>query len=903
MVSSFFYNLIIVPIVNILEFFYVFFEAVAPKGVAVIALSFIVTLCCLPLYIVAERWQENERNIQKKLKPGIDRIKSAFKGDEQYMILTEFYRQNHYNPLYALRSSFSLLIQIPFFIAAYSFLSNLESLKGYSFLFIKDFGSQDHLFKIGSFYINILPILMTLINVVSGIIYSKGHALSEKIQIFVSAGLFLILLYNSPAGLVLYWTMNNILSLVKNVFFKLKNPGKVFHIVCTIILGFGVIWSFTTGKKIYIFGMIILFCLVLFYFKISKFLLSVLDKNFTVLDIDKKLRNSVFFISSFSLALLSGLVIPSFIIESSPANFCYIDDYKSPFIFLKTSFVQSLGLYFFWPFCLYKLFSDKVKKIFSLIFPIFFICGIVNCFGFSGNYGALNDDLTFMHEVVFPSFSENLMSLISIILVISLIFILVSKKVKIFQSVLLILMISCFAISAKNIFVIDKNFKNMDITQINKIEPIFHLSKTNKNVLVIMQDACESPFVTQSFKDYPELAEKFNGFTFYPNSVSFSHYTQVGIPGLLGGYDYTPYEINQRPEKTIQQKHNEAILTMPTLFSAEGFNISMNDVPYENYGEEPVKKIYENIPNIERHTTKRVYNKYWYEKNGIKPYPVLSNLIKRNFQYLSLFKIVPPCFRAIVFHRQYWRTESTKINDKFFDDSYSTLDLMTELTDFNSEKPNFIYIGNETTHESRLLNPEDYTPFYTDENGNKKYLSLEELKNKNIIGNKEFSTSNEYNTVNAILRKWAEFFDYLKDNECYDNTRIIIVSDHGRGDNSKQFNHSDDINFSKETVLATLLVKDFNSNQNLKFNYTFMTNADTPYLAAEGIVSELKNPFTNSELKLSQNQKNELIKIAVAPMENMRSMNNTKFNIKDNEWFTVKDNIFDENNWKRFNKK
>ena len=142
--SSIFYNLIIFPISQILEFFYQFiYEATGKEAFAVIALSFVVTLCTLPLYMVAEGWQETERQTRLKLQPGIDRIKKAFKGDEQYMILNTFYRQNHYSPIMALRSSLSLLIQIPFFLAAYHFLSELGSLKGVSFLFIRDFGSPD----------------------------------------------------------------------------------------------------------------------------------------------------------------------------------------------------------------------------------------------------------------------------------------------------------------------------------------------------------------------------------------------------------------------------------------------------------------------------------------------------------------------------------------------------------------------------------------------------------------------------------------------------------------------------------------------------------------------------------------------------------------------------------------
>lgn len=111
------YQIFIMPLIQLTEFFYsLFFEVTGNQGIAVIGLSFVVTIFTLPLYMVAEQWQETERNIQKKLKPGVERIKNTFKGDEQYMILTAFYRENHYHPIYALRSSFSLLIQIPFLL-------------------------------------------------------------------------------------------------------------------------------------------------------------------------------------------------------------------------------------------------------------------------------------------------------------------------------------------------------------------------------------------------------------------------------------------------------------------------------------------------------------------------------------------------------------------------------------------------------------------------------------------------------------------------------------------------------------------------------------------------------------------------------------------------------------------
>ena len=75
-----FYNMIIFPISQLLEFFYQFiYEATGKEAVAVIGLSFVVTLCCLPLYMVAEKWQDTERETRYHLQKGIDRIKRLLK--------------------------------------------------------------------------------------------------------------------------------------------------------------------------------------------------------------------------------------------------------------------------------------------------------------------------------------------------------------------------------------------------------------------------------------------------------------------------------------------------------------------------------------------------------------------------------------------------------------------------------------------------------------------------------------------------------------------------------------------------------------------------------------------------------------------------------------------------------
>lgn len=884
------YQIFIMPLIQLTEFFYsLFFEVTGNQGIAVIGLSFVVTIFTLPLYMVAEQWQETERNIQKKLKPGVERIKNTFKGDEQYMILTAFYRENHYHPIYALRSSFSLLIQIPFFIAAYNFLSNLEPLKNYSFLFIKSFGEPDATFHIGSFAVNILPIAMTIINCVAGFIYSKGHSLSEKIQIYGCAAVFLLLLYNSPAGLVVYWTMNNILSLVKNIFYKIKNPKKVLYIIACILSICMILCAaivFKNAKTIFRIGLVFAGVIIPAAPFAVSFFSSLFESHFKILDENPKLRLSIFLISAFILAVLTGLAIPSILMQSEPEQYSYVDSYTSPLYFVWHTFFQALGFFVVWPFCFYALFSAKTKKILTFLFSFIAFSAVLNCFAFSGNYGPVNPNLLFMTPQHFMTGIKTvIVNILCMLVILALLVAAFSFKAKILNSVCTIFLISLAAISGKNIISVQNSFRRIPAPDFSKkIEPVFHLSKTGKNVIILMQDRYFSPLIPEILKNNPELNEQLDGFVWYPNTVSFGKLTMIGTPGIFGGYDYTPFEINRRADKTLQQKHNEAILTMPVVFHNNNWNVTVADLPYENYLEQPVTDMYKGYEFINRVTTHGTYSDIWYARHGMKKSPFMSEGIKRNFIWFSVLKIVPPFMRQIIYHKEYWISYNKFENSAKFIDNYSEIDLFPELFDDSSEKNAFFLLDNEANHESILLQAPDYVP-------------VENVTQFGPGGNDA-----TYSSMVGIILRFTNFIDFLKKNEIYDNTKIIIVSDHGMSRDTGTFdNKTQNFPFNKDNMTATLLVKDFSSRGKLKKDYTFMTNADTPALALKDIDGNALNPFTKNLLDANSMgggiTKNDFIKMSNAPAESTRIRKNKKFNIKDDEWYAVKDNIFDDKNW------
>jgi|GEM_PF-672057 len=202
---------------SILEFF---FALTSSHGWSIILLSFAVTIIMLPFFWVAEVIQEKERARKLRMQPALDKLKDVDNQQEKYYYTRNIYRQHDYSPMYALTGLLGLLIQIPFFLAAYWMLLLYSPLEGVSFGLVTDLSQPDGLLSFQGFSINGLPFLMAGINLLAGHLYLEKGNKGERIQQLVLAIVFLILLYNLSAALVLYWTMNNAFSIGKNFLLK-----------------------------------------------------------------------------------------------------------------------------------------------------------------------------------------------------------------------------------------------------------------------------------------------------------------------------------------------------------------------------------------------------------------------------------------------------------------------------------------------------------------------------------------------------------------------------------------------------------------------------------------------------------------------------------------------------------
>ena len=89
------------------------------------------------------------------------------------------------------------------------------------------------------------------------------------------------------------------------------------------------------------------------------------------------------------------------------------------------------------------------------------------------------------------------------------------------------------------------------------------------------------------------------------------------------------------------------------------------------------------------------------------------------------------------------------------------------------------------------------------------------------------------------------------------------------------------------------MVKDFNSNE-LVTSDAFMTNADVPTLAVEGLIDNPVNPFTGKAINSDPKTAHEQFVIMSWTWRLEQNSGNT---FVPSKWASVKDNLWVKDNW------
>ena len=919
-VGSSAYQLLISPIELLLETIYGVAGLVRESaGFCIFAMSMVMNVLLLPLYNQADALQAKERDIEKSMEPYVKHIRKTFSGDERFMMLQTYYNQAHYKPYYTLRGSLPLLLEVPFFIAAYHFLSHLAELQHTPLGPIADLGAPDGLLVLGSVTLNALPILMTAINVVSSAVYTKGAPLKSKLTLYGVALIFLVLLYNSPSGLVFYWTLNNLFSLFKNLFYKLKNPRKILRLLLAAggaaLLIFTLFFAALDNPPLEALLVVIALAMEL------PLLLRLCKNKKPLLPAFSGANYRLFLLGGLFLAVLTGVLIPSAVVASSPEEFVQLSDFYSPNVHVLNAALCAVGTFVIWLGVFYYLSGPRLRKLLDGGIWLFSVLAVVDYMFFGTHMGEMSAELIYDSNSLYSLTSlfsprDVLVNLAVLLLAaIPLVFLFV-KKPRLVKTAYAVLLIAIVCMSGANIVQIQRAVPGLKQSAADMQESErahFSLSKNGKNVVVLMLDRAINSYIPYMFQENPQLAEQFAGFTYYPNTLSFGDHTSFAVPSLFGGYEYTPDELNKRSDEWLVDKHDEALKLMPVLFSEAGYEVTVCDPPFAGYRWIPNLHIYDDYPEIHTYNTENGQFFYGTQEELQHVIAQRNRLWKRDFFCYSLMKVSPLAIQGKLYHggtyymKAYADDPSVTQSaedlsraeglDRDFMNSYAVLNALPDITLIAEDGNTFLMLQNSTTHAPTLLAEPSYTPAAVIDNAEYDAAHRDrftyEGREMRVASITQMAT---YHVNMAALMKVGAWLDYLRANGVYDNTRIIIVADHGH-----RMGQFDDLLFG-DTIYddimyfnPLLLVKDFGSDT-LTTDDSFMTNADVPTLAMEDLIADPVNPFTgkpvNSDAKLAGDQI-VMKSIIWQPTENQGKT------FLPAVWYAVRDDIFDLNNWNK----
>ncbi len=193
------------------------FQLTSNWGLAIILTTIIIKALFYKLSASSYRSMGNMR----KLQPKLEALKQRFGDDRQKysQAMMELYKKEKINPL---GGCLPVLVQIPVFIALYYVLLGSVELREAPFYFwISDLSNKDPYY--------VLPILMGLSMLVQQKLNpAPPDPVQAKVMMLMPV-IFTVLFLNFPSGLVLYWLVNNVLSIAQQWLITRKIERTAHH--------------------------------------------------------------------------------------------------------------------------------------------------------------------------------------------------------------------------------------------------------------------------------------------------------------------------------------------------------------------------------------------------------------------------------------------------------------------------------------------------------------------------------------------------------------------------------------------------------------------------------------------------------------------------------------------------
>ncbi|GMO60445.1 MAG: membrane protein insertase YidC [Treponemataceae bacterium] len=203
------------------------YKVIPNWGVAIIIMTFFIKLLMFPL----TRKSSVSTLKMQEIQPQLQALQAKYKDNPQKLNeeMAKFYKETGYNPM---SGCFPLLIQFPIIIAMYNLFNNYFEFRGAPFIegWIPDLSLGDSIYEfnfmipfLNTSFLRLLPIIYVASQLLSGKITQTANtttgaaATQMKIMMYGMPFIFFFIFYSAPSGLLIYWTVSNILQLFQQL--------------------------------------------------------------------------------------------------------------------------------------------------------------------------------------------------------------------------------------------------------------------------------------------------------------------------------------------------------------------------------------------------------------------------------------------------------------------------------------------------------------------------------------------------------------------------------------------------------------------------------------------------------------------------------------------------------------
>jgi hypothetical protein len=363
-------------------------------------------------------------------------------------------------------------------------------------------------------------------------------------------------------------------------------------------------------------------------------------------------------------------------------------------------------------------------------------------------------------------------------------------------------------------------------------------SQTHPNVLMIFLDRFMGSYVESILQSDPQLADRLSGFTWYPRTVSAGENSIAGVHPMLGGYDYTPVEMNARG-KPLRDVSAEAFAILPYNFSKKGYRVNVvgpRGLGFTMAGE----CSYLAMDGVSCTHIPPTLARQKAQAMGFPLHDLATSNYADLLVLLGSMRGAPYALKEVLRVNGPWRP--------FMDHSAGTtfkvwaeLQAFGELTSTGASESNFNFVSNILPHE----------PYFMGENcqplPGQFMVPPEEVKRR---GHASLFSLQHAIAARCALLSVANYLDYLKSAGVYDNTKIAIVSDHGIVGDVQDTSARAAAGGTQDNIFVRLrplvLIKEIGASGPVRISEQFMPNAEVPRILCAQI-GGCVNPYLNGK--------------------------------------------------------